>query len=865
MDDKVVLSDTSTVNQSGGVDIAADTVHVAGDVVGRDKITNVYQVLPTLEIKPPPEPSRPPDTAHFVGRQTELSDLVAQLTTFHLAIITGMAGMGKTTLAAVLAKQVSAPSKLFWHVFHTGEDINVVIWKLAGFLAWHEQPEVWRMLQGAQTTGGQLPPPAVLFDYVFQTLRGQNYLLGFDDFHLVESDPLLEQFAERLQKATRAGELSAIIASRHVPDVIDGLSDNGRNVLAGLRVEDAQHLIIERGVALPDDLITAVYAHTQGNAQLLILAIDALRRAKNPANVIARLVESEDIERYLMTQVDGQLTAEERQVISAVAVLLGYPGTRQVIAAVLDGKNVRRTVSDLTQRNLLTVTESDSGREYSIHAIVRAFYYDSLAKRERQGMHDRAGHYYETDEPDAFRAALHFEAAGQFDRAAVLIIAQVEALIDQGKAHMVHALLERLADQVTDSTLNTKMYEARGDLHYLLGELDEAVDEYEAALQKTSEGLVTVRLLRKASEVLARQGEPERALENLTHGTELLKQVAGQNDEAGPLAVVYGTVMLNLGHYAEAVTATQLALAQPVNPAVAANLHDVLGKVHFFKGELASSLEQFQIALDLRRSTPGQKSLLKSYSNLAVVYGHQKRYADALQANQIALEIAEHVGDIVALGMLYNNMAADAANQGYYDQAIEFHNRSLALHERMGDLQGLALAHRNLGDVYRQLGNFELTTNHVLQSIDIARQASDEGTIIASIIALAEVCFTQNRLEEALSHCQESLDRAEAIQNAFWRPVSLQLMGRIYQSMRRWPEARTSFNEACQIWRDREAWIDLSNTLLSRAKMERDVGQLAQARELCAQAATLAKDSQADDLLAQAMTLQSELTAQSSG
>jgi tetratricopeptide (TPR) repeat protein len=861
VEDNTVLSDTSTVNRSGGVDIAADAVHVAGDVVGRDKITNVYQqVLPALEIKPPPEPGRPPDTIHFIGRHIELTDFRAQLTTSHLAIITGMPGVGKTTLAAVLAQQASPPDKLFWHVFHLGEDIHVVIWKLAGFLAWHDQPEVWRMLQSAQASGGQLPPPAVLFDYVFQTLRGQNYLLCFDDFHLVESDPLLEQFAKRLQKATQVGELSAIIASRHVPDV---LSDAGRKVLTGLSAMDAQHLIVERGVALADDLIAAVYAHTQGNAQLMILTIDALRRAKNPANVIARLAESEDIERYLLTQVDDQLTAEERQVIRAVAVLLGYPGTRQAIAAVMDGENVRRTLSDLTQRNLLILAESESEREYSVHAIVRAFYYDSLAKRERQVLHERAGQYYETEEPAPFRAALHFEAAGQFDRAAALIIAQVEVLIDQGKAHMVHELLERLADRVTDATLNTEMYEARGDLHYLLGELDEAVDEYEAALHKTNDGLITVRLLRKTSEVLARKGEPERALENLTQGNELLTQVAGQNNEAGPLAVVYGTVMLNLGRYDEAVTATETALAQPVNPAVAANLHDVLGKVHFFKGELVQSLKQFQIALDLRLSSPEQKGLIKSYSNLAVVYGHQKRYADALQANQTALGIAEHVGDTVALGMLYNNMAADAANQGYYDQAIEFHNRSLALHERMGDLQGLALAHRNLGDVYRQLGNFELTTNHVLQSIDLAQQASDEGTIIASVIALAEVNFTQGHLEEALIHCRESLDRAEAIQNAFWRPVSLQLMGRIYQSMRRWPEARTSFNEASQIWRDREAWIDLSNTLLSWVKMERDAGQLAQARELCTQAATLAKDIQADDLLAQAMTLQSELAEQS--
>jgi tetratricopeptide (TPR) repeat protein len=362
--------------------------------------------------------------------------------------------------------------------------------------------------------------------------------------------------------------------------------------------------------------------------------------------------------------------------------------------------------------------------------------------------------------------------------------------------------------------------------------------------------------------VLARKGEPEQALESLTQGNELLRQIAGKNDEAGPLAVVYGTVMLNLGRYDEAAGATRSALAElpdPPNPAVAANLHDVLGKVHFFKGELAQSLKQFQMALDLRLAAAEQKGLIKSYSNLAVVYGHQKRYAEALQANQASLEIAEHIGDAVALGTLYNNMAADAVNQGDFERAIESHNRSLALHKRMGNPQGLALAHYNLGDVYRRLEKFELATEHLLQAIDLARQASDEDTIIGSAGALAEVYFAQGRTEEALARCLESLDRASRIQDAYWQPESLQLMGRIYHSMQHWSEARTCFEEASQIWREREAGLDLFHTLLNWAKMERDAAQPMHAQELCAQAVTLAEELQVDDLRAQATTLQSAL------
>jgi hypothetical protein len=60
-----------------------------------------------------------------------------------------MVGVGKTTLAAVLARQCSDEDHIFWHTFHAHESIEVVIWKLAGFLAWHGQDELWRMLQSS--------------------------------------------------------------------------------------------------------------------------------------------------------------------------------------------------------------------------------------------------------------------------------------------------------------------------------------------------------------------------------------------------------------------------------------------------------------------------------------------------------------------------------------------------------------------------------------------------------------------------------------------------------------------------------------------------------------------------------------------
>ena len=104
--------------------------------------------------------------------------------------------------------------------------------------------------------------------------------------------------------------------------------------------------------------------------------------------------------------------------LSGVAALLGYPGTRSAIEATLASGSLKRTVRYLANRFLLLEHEGALDREYLQHAIVQAFYYDLLGRPERQALHRRAGEYYEREEPDALRAALHYQAAGEYSSAA---------------------------------------------------------------------------------------------------------------------------------------------------------------------------------------------------------------------------------------------------------------------------------------------------------------------------------------------------------------------------------------------------------------------------------------------------------------
>ena len=376
--------------------IKAALVNIGGIINIQSLTLNVSQ---TLEIPPPPRPDRPPEFAEFLGRHRELAYYAEMLASHHIAVISGMAGVGKTALAATLARQVSPIDRIFWHSFRESEGIEVIIWRLAAFLAWHGHDELWRMLQSARQTGGQPPPPETLFDYLLPMVEGRPFLLCFDDLHLVEEDPLVTRLVERLRAALLAGKLALVMTARRTPAFVQTVTPE---ILTGLDAADARLLFDHWELRLPDALFDRLYAHTGGNAQFMTLAMNVLHGATDPATAIDRLVKSEDFERYLLAEVDENLSEPEQAVMGAVAVLLGYPGSQEAIEAVLDGEAVRRSLlRQLADRHLLMVREGAQGREYQQHTLVQAFYYDLLGRVRRRTMHLRAAAFYATEEPES--------------------------------------------------------------------------------------------------------------------------------------------------------------------------------------------------------------------------------------------------------------------------------------------------------------------------------------------------------------------------------------------------------------------------------------------------------------------------------
>jgi tRNA A-37 threonylcarbamoyl transferase component Bud32 len=685
-------------------------------------LAELDRILARPAIPRPPEPARPPLAPAFVGRASELAAAADQLSRTHALAIVGLAGVGKSALAARLAAQVMDPEKVFWHTFHRDEGADALIWDLAGFLAWGGQAELWQLLQSARLTGGQPPPPEALCDYALRLLRGQGFLLCLDDFQLAEGDPLLDTLARRLAAEARAGQLELLISSRAAP----AFARAGELLqLAGLNVGDTQALLSQRGVALPADLADTLVRYTAGSAQFLMLAADALQHAERPADAVAHLAEAGDIDRYLLREVDAYLERDERALMQAVAVLLGYPAGRDAIEALVDVGGARRMLAELSARGLLVAAESEEGRAYTACEIVRQFYYDSLARRERLDLHRRAADYFSDAPGEQLAAARHYALAGDLPQAAARATADVWSIVNQGQARALRALLGQLGPGQLAPELWADVLIARGEVGALLGEAEAARASFGAALERLEPlgDSAPVRERRaRACRGMAESLEgaaPRQALDWLLRG--LAQAVGSSSREEAALQIKLGTVQVALGAYAEAQAALDRgqALLPPGPSQLRINAFNTLGLLAYAQGQFDAG----------------------------------RRYTEQ------GLELCEQLGDDVRMAKMLINLGAHAAVGGDWPGALAAYGRAIELADRTGADRQRMFVDLNLGFLQVRTGDYSAALASLSSGIDLARAVESRVLEVAGLATLADLHIRQADLGAAA----EALDRAQAL------------------------------------------------------------------------------------------------------
>lgn len=372
------------------------------------------------QLAPPPLPS-------YLVRRARLTERLARGAVGPTTLVCGPAGSGKTVLIASWLQSRHAPGPVAWATIDPADDAPAPFWRVV-LAALHEA--------GIAGDEGALPAvdlpeeaahpafaPALV--NALAELPGPCVLV-LDDCHVVHDATVLDQLAFVLLHAPR--QLRVVLSARadpavslHVLRVRGGLVEIGARHLA-FTDDEARALLSAHGLDLPDRLVGALRARTEGWAAGLRLAALSLQGGDDAARFVEEFAGDDPVVGdYLVAEVLDRLPPRRRAFLLRTAVADRLCG--DLADALTGDEDGAAALAELERTNAFVVPLDAHGTWYRCHALFGELLRVRL-RRELRGevpdLHRRAARWHAVHGA-AWDALRHAVAAADWEHAADLM------------------------------------------------------------------------------------------------------------------------------------------------------------------------------------------------------------------------------------------------------------------------------------------------------------------------------------------------------------------------------------------------------------------------------------------------------------
>jgi DNA-binding SARP family transcriptional activator/tetratricopeptide (TPR) repeat protein len=651
----------------------------------------------------------PPEAAGFVGRSAELRwlhTMIPAVTAADFAgtadavpgespviVITGTAGVGKTTLAIRFARQVASRFP------HGQLYVNLRGFDPSGAAAGPENA-----LRGFFEALG-VPPRQVPGSLEGQTglfrslLEGKRMMLLLDNARSTEQvRPLLPGSPGCMVVITSRSQLTGLVAA-------EGARPLALDVLSGA---EARELLAKRLGADRIDAEPAATAELIGQSAGLPLALSVTcaRAVTRPGVALSDLAaELRDARGRLDVLETGDVTTDLRAVFSwsyrklseraaRMFRLLGLhpgPDISAAAAASLAGiplTAARAALSELTRASLLA---EDTGGRFGCHDLLRAY---------------------------AAEQAAATDSADEWDEAR-------RRLLD-------HYLRTACAG-------TARLYPARGRVGLPpvpQGVVPEEFTAYETVLAWFD---AESRVLHAVTAMAAEQGFDDYCWKLAWCWAPLLKR-------RGQLSEVVATQ--------QAALAAARRLGDLVS---LAHVYYELGHVTGRLGDFAAAHAYLGQALELFTQLGDRPNIAQARHGLAQLLSMQSRYPEALEHATEALRLRRLFADRAMVAYSENGIGWINAHLGRYHEALLHCGRALELHRESGSRSGAADTLDSIAFAYRGLADYRQAIAHYEQALDIYRSIGDLEGESTALIGLGDAQLAAGRPGAALDSWELAL------------------------------------------------------------------------------------------------------------
>ncbi|MEU4695231.1 tetratricopeptide repeat protein [Actinoplanes sp. NPDC023714] len=216
-----------------------------------------------------------------------------------------------------------------------------------------------------------------------------------------------------------------------------------------------------------------------------------------------------------------------------------------------------------------------------------------------------------------------------------------------------------------------------------------------------------------------------------------------------------GATHLTTGRYAEAADHLRQALRlcrQTGSLIGQARALANLGAVAERLGHYRPATEHHQQALDLRRRIGDRTGEASALDDLGLIQVRLGRYAAARDHHERALAICRDLGDRAGEARSLCNLGVAELLAGDHEPATGHLRRALELFRRLGNRTGEAWAHDSLGTLHCRLGQADRATERYERALTLHRETGERHGQTRALNGLGEAALAVGHPSESLAH-----------------------------------------------------------------------------------------------------------------
>lgn len=700
----------------------------------------------------------------MLGRSTLLTSIPQQLAKNQAVMLSGMGGIGKTTLGvAIYADWDATPA--FWYTFRPSlnDQLDSLLFSLAHFLNQHGARTLWsQLIANTETTQNN---KGLLLGSLEHDLQEVRPLLCFDEvdrlaaIHAITHNPNHGEIIELLELLITLTPV--LLMGQH--SIVDSPQ---HYALIGFTIDESSNLLQKLIPTIEPSTIAKWHQWTYGNPRLLKLY------AMLHQNKVAIRAKEADLSGPFQ-RLWRRLAEAERQLLATLSVYRSP-------APMSYWKSEQPVMVRLIQRQLI-IQDAQDGIEM-LPAWRHYLYQHILLQETREVCHEQAA-IVRLQQGEYTSATYHYAKSGEIVKALDVWYRYRTLEIGRGFSATARDIFLNLSARQIPASHKKKLMIVRNELHIATGDLEAIIATSiprPPELHHTIEDVIIDQGRTQGEHFL---GRPASALEQseiaLTRLAYLFAHEASVHRQRGH-------ILLSEGHLQEAYHEAE---------AIRIAYQHLQAEVARRSGRFSKAEEVLIELLESADISPRQRANIQL--SLARIYGQLGNLELGKQYIELAAQFHQTTGNRVFQETLQMELAGMHLAAGKFTEVTEYGEPALLFFRKIKHVAALPFLFNYLAEAYFELGNIEKAFEYA----NAAYQTEHQGEFPNTCYTLGRIHVLKKAYTLARTVFNLGIEVCEKNSDIFFKAYLLRERSKLNRLKGMDTEAATDRSEAAKLFK----------------------------------------------------------------